>query len=583
MLDLMSLRDASSFDPDPSADTRLALVHQGFRSALIHHGQDRVLGFYPRLPSLGLLNLAHALRADARDGRVPARLEFRYFEEEDFDGDDDLARAVEEWLAATPRRALLVSTYTKSAERVERFLRLIDFRRVLVVVGGAHATLAPEMDGAHISVRGEGLTPMRHILTQVLGPGFGAGDDARGICYRVGDQTTLSPPAFDTSIATAEPPAFAYDLLGRDAGHDPARFHTHWTRAIGERPQIYICTQSCRARCTFCATYVIHGHTVARPVERIAEDLDTLVGELGHDCIEFHDDDLLQHDEFDALMALLEEIGIPWFCYGRVDLITRDVALRMRRAGCRRIFLGCEAMRQDTLDYYRKGTTVEMNRAAVSHLDTAGIGVISGFIIGAPHDTTESILDEIDRFLDLPLFAVHVSVLNPDISTVEFHRARRRQPEDFARLGDRPGRVRRVTPNVEAFGTGNPFGFPSVCASVTKAELNALQDLATVQFYLREHVWRRLWRELPPVARPTLVDHYRWVLESADQLLEAPPSAAVSSRVAACLAHARGGDWLPDRVTRPAGVTTGSVAMPMGARSHRSAAFRGSERRGLRA
>src|SRR5260370_34097076 len=98
---------------------------------------------------------------------------------------------------------------------------------------------------------------------------------------------------------------------------------------IGMRPQIYICTKSCQARCTFCSTYLIHGKAVARPVKLIREDLYYLIRELGHDSIEFHDDDLLQHPEFPELLALLRELGVPWFCYARVDNITEVVAQRM--------------------------------------------------------------------------------------------------------------------------------------------------------------------------------------------------------------------------------------------------------------
>src|SRR5262249_41135435 len=148
-----------------------------------------------------------------------------------------------------------------------------------------------------------------------------------------------SPPAFDRSIETLPSPGFAFDLLPSESELNQI-YATNFKRMLGRKPMIYICTQSCRSRCTFCSTYLIHGKAVARSVDKIAADLHYLVETHGFDSIEFHDDDLFQHPDFGGLLRVMRHLDIPWFCYGRAEAITPSYAREMARSGCRRVFLG---------------------------------------------------------------------------------------------------------------------------------------------------------------------------------------------------------------------------------------------------
>jgi radical SAM superfamily enzyme len=58
-------------------------------------------------------------------------------------------------------------------------------------------------------------------------------------------------------------------------------------------------------------------------------------------------------------------------------------------------------------DYFNKRTSPEANAAAVSACADSGIGVIAGFILGAPDDTVESMLEDLDAVLELPLLALN--------------------------------------------------------------------------------------------------------------------------------------------------------------------------------
>lgn len=485
MNDLRGLLDGE-FECSPRAPCRLALVHHSFRSVSTSEGVERQR-FAAHFPALGLLNLAHSLRVDAARGLL-ALPEIRYFDQEAYASDDALFDELHSWLSGSPRPILAATAYTTTVARLESSLARFDPTRFLIVVGGAHASLAPDVEHTHIVVRGEGGLALRHIVDTFYAPGFGSGPEARGLLFRLDGTETKRPVAFDRSVEELPPPGFAFDLLPRDA-RAPI-YATNFTRMLGRKPQIYVCTQSCRARCTFCSTYLIHGKTVARPVRRIEEDLEHIIHELGHDSLEFHDDDLFQHPELHDLLDVLRGLGIPWFCYGRVDPLDESLARRLALAGCRRVFLGVESMDQRTLDYFRKETTVEQNRSAIEALAGNGIGPIAGFLIGAPHHTVESILADLDDYLSLPLFGINCTILSPDPGTVEFRRARSRHPELKAALGGEHGR--RVMPDPARYGSQSPFGLPSVCDHLDKATLNELQLLIDASFYLRSPIWKGL-------------------------------------------------------------------------------------------
>ncbi|MGH3853343.1 MAG: B12-binding domain-containing radical SAM protein [Pseudonocardiaceae bacterium] len=423
MHDLSLLRDGDAFSLSPSVPARIALVHHSFRTVSVRRGQTRQR-FAAHFPALGLLSIAQSLRVEGERGRFDPP-EMRYFDQEVYPDEQQMADAIESWLAPSGRRIVAASSYTSTVDRLEEFLGRFDPSRYLIVVGGAHASLAPDIKNTHFVVRGEGAAAFRHILTTFLSPRFGEGSEAAGVCYQLDGCEVVRRQAFDRSIEELPPPVFAYDLLPDQVTYGQV-YATNFTRMLGQCPQVYICTQSCAARCTFCSTYLIHGRHVARSPDLVARDIDHLVRTLGHDSLEFHDDDLMQHPELGKLLDVLGNIGVPWFCYARVERIDQATARRLATAGCRRVFLGIETMRQANLDYFNKQTTVAQNRTAVEHLAAVGIGVVAGFIIGSPDDTVASILFDLGEFLSLPLFAINCSILSPDPGTAEFRRARRR-------------------------------------------------------------------------------------------------------------------------------------------------------------
>jgi anaerobic magnesium-protoporphyrin IX monomethyl ester cyclase len=509
MYDLALLRDGGKFALDASQPTRIALIHTSERMALRRRGGG-AHRFASHFPGLGLLNLAHSLRLDAAAGQLKPPVEIRYFDEESFLKEDEFFTTLRDWAGAAARPILAASTYTWTIAYLEALLARFDPERFLIIVGGPHATLAPDIGPAHFVVRGEGRRAFRHVVNEALTPDFGNSPNAAGICYQLDGKAVIQKQAFDRSLEELPSPGFAYDLLPppAEAGHI---YSANVKRLLAEFPQIYICTQSCRARCTFCSTYLIHGKSVARPVEKVRADLHYLIRERGYGSLEFHDDDLLQHPEFPALLEVLKELGVPWFCYARVPPIDEAVARSMAEAGCRRVFLGVESLDQQTLDYFNKDATVEQNIRAIHALDSAGVGVVAGFVIGAPHHTVESILRDLDAYMELPLLFLNNSILSPDPGTVEYHRARQRGGIFPAAFGGQSGM--RLMPDPETFGKAAPMGLPTVCEGVSKEDLNFLLTLIEAEFYLRDSQWRKFESMMDARQMVRVAEYYDYIHE----------------------------------------------------------------------
>jgi len=486
---------------------RFALVSRSYRSVDRERGVKKQV-FGSRFPPLGLLNIGAILRAD--QALLRRLTEVRLFDEEDCEGVDDLFELINSWLEDWDGPTMIGATcYTATLPELSRFLTRFEASQHLLVVGGPHIAVQPNFETAHIAVRGEARLPIRHIVNTFATDLFFEQSSTDGIVYQRDEASSPVPArtSFDDSLETIPSPAFDYSLSSSALD----TFVTHVERSVSLHPQIYVCTQSCRARCSFCSTYLIHGKSKSRPVDLIRQDLYELVHHYGHDGFEFWDDDLLQHKEIDELLKLLESLGKPWFCFGRSETIDEEVASKLARAGCKRIFLGIESMTQSRLDYFNKGTTVEQNRRAVLALDSFGIGAIAGFILGCPEDTVESMIATYEEYLALPLLAVSTSILSPDPGTREFVRAKRRGG-DFLQLLSGPT-LGCFKPNLELFGAGFPAGIPTLCRNVSKDELNMMTDVFEAHFIVREEIWEKFLLNLPSQHVGRLRAYFSYLLQ----------------------------------------------------------------------
>ena len=90
-------------------------------------------------------------------------------------------------------------------------------------------------------------------------------------------------------------------------------------------------------------------------------------------------------------MIIQENLKIEWSCYGRVDNVTAELALAMKEAGCKVVFVGLESGSDTILHNMNKKFTQEEIYRGTGILKEAGLYITGSFIIGFPGETEQTI------------------------------------------------------------------------------------------------------------------------------------------------------------------------------------------------
>jgi anaerobic magnesium-protoporphyrin IX monomethyl ester cyclase len=117
-------------------------------------------------------------------------------------------------------------------------------------------------------------------------------------------------------------------------------------------------------------------------------------------------------------------IDVGWECLSRVDTVDREVARKMRQAGCVRVFFGIESGNNDVLSLMRKQITVEQARKAVYVAKDAGLQVGAFFIVGYPGENDGTVLDTVRFASGLPLDYLSFTLPYPIPGTALFERVK---------------------------------------------------------------------------------------------------------------------------------------------------------------
>lgn len=80
-----------------------------------------------------------------------------------------------------------------------------------------------------------------------------------------------------------------------------------------------------------------------------------------------------------------------------------DVASKMKKAGCIRVFLGIESGNNTVLKIMNKNITTQQATRAVHNAKKAGLQVGAFFIIGYPGETDKTVIDTVNYASSLPL------------------------------------------------------------------------------------------------------------------------------------------------------------------------------------
>lgn len=256
-----------------------------------------------------------------------------------------------------------------------------------IVLGGHHASadaavvLQSHPDLVDFVFIGESERSLLQFLEEF--PDVGA---VPGIAYRGKEQCHFNPPA--PLLTTEELDLLPLTFDGRGLVGSPGKFH-HVT---------YVSARGCPLSCAFCA--VANERIRARSIDKVVEDVQTLV-QMGYTQIAIEDNffahsPVRTQDLCHALTELRRKgFEFTWDCQTRVESMARPgIVPLLEEAGCEAVYLGVEALTENSLLYLRK--TQNPNRyitllceKVVPALLTSSVGCYINLQFGIPGESWE--------------------------------------------------------------------------------------------------------------------------------------------------------------------------------------------------
>lgn len=273
--------------------------------------------------------------------------------------------------------------------------------------------------------------------------------------------------------------------------------------------------RGCPFRCRFCATAPFWGRRYRmKSTERILEELLLVRDRYGRRHVN------LSHDIFTAdrkwtlafcARIASENLGMTWSCSTRTDVIDPPMLEQMARAGCVEIYYGIETGSQATQELIDKGLDLQWSREIVRATVACGIRPVTGFIVGHPTETRETLSDTLERFfdfLDVGKVRAHLFTLCPFQEAPLFRQ--------YAPTIDRPAEYNEIPLTAAAaqelysLRDAHPDVFASAFRFATPGVPAALVD-ASEELSCHLVVLKSLWPLLLPYYTSALDWYERWV------------------------------------------------------------------------
>jgi radical SAM superfamily enzyme YgiQ (UPF0313 family) len=246
--------------------------------------------------------------------------------------------------------------------------------KTLTVVGGHHATVAPEdfrTPFIDVIVMGEGVFIFKDIVRK-----FEKGKSLTGVCGTVvAQEGTIHRTNASLDIDLDSFPFPDRNLTGKYR----TQYYSDWMKPLASIRT----SKGCPYRCSFCAEWkVAGGRYYKRAPQQIVDELAT----IAEPYVFFADDEsLVDVTRMTLLAQMIKKAGIHkrYFLYGRSDTIARNPNLLQiwRDIGLERVFIGLEFFRDEDLGYIHKSSTVHDNTEAIRILRDLDINVYASFIV----------------------------------------------------------------------------------------------------------------------------------------------------------------------------------------------------------
>ena len=257
---------------------------------------------------------------------------------------------------------------------------------VPVCLGGPYVTTIKEdiftKTPADFAVYGEGEITFSELISHLKG-----NKDLKsiqGLMYKDSQGNIITNPPRDHIKDLNKLPLPAYDIFPME------RYPLH--RMVTSR--------GCPFGCSWCNSSSVWNKTYRhRDAESMVNEVEFLLKRYGKKIFVFGDNsfnvDLKRVESFCDLL-ISKNLKILWSVSLRADIMTREIAHKMKEAGCYNVSIGIESASNEILSHINKSTTIEKITEGIKMLKDAGIEVMSQFVIGSPHETLETVKQSIE-------------------------------------------------------------------------------------------------------------------------------------------------------------------------------------------
>jgi len=187
-------------------------------------------------------------------------------------------------------------------------------------------------------------------------------------------------------------------------------------------------SRGCPFNCGFCGSQSMWGRNVRyRSIDSILGEIDELRTKYSVKNVILMDDSFTINRQRvkEFCYAMIDNhVNITWSCLSRVESISDELIISMKKAGCRRITIGIESGSQRVLNMINKGITLKLVRNAVSILRRNKMSWAGFFMFGFPTETEEEIFDTLKFMKELKPDWAYVSIFTPYPDTELFNLCR---------------------------------------------------------------------------------------------------------------------------------------------------------------
>lgn len=265
-----------------------------------------------------------------------------------------------------------------------------------ILVGGPHFSICPD-DGRKVGADAVGLGDCEDAIVEA------AGDVLRTGAF---EKTSYASPGW--IVDANKFPIPARHLI-------PLHEYCYMMYDMPTTP--IITARGCPYECAFCCHWEGYRKVRFRDSENVVEEIRQLK-DLGFHSIIIYDDEFnLRTDRLTDLCRAIEAEKIQFRAIIRSDLLTKDQAEALARAGCVEVSVGVESGSEKILKIIGKRTTPEVNKRCRDLCREHGIRFKAFTIIGLPGETRETVMETKRWLIENRVDEVTVSLYMPYLGT----------------------------------------------------------------------------------------------------------------------------------------------------------------------